>query len=80
MEKLKFFKANVFRDKNAPAQVGYHTTEIYLPVEAISHLTREGTQGSFKIHIKKDYPLNLSFKYSSINPVALSAQQVELIA
>ena len=89
MDKLKFFKATAFADlsvKRPDPTMGISPTgsvEIFLPIEAISHLTIEThntPRGSYKIHVKKNYPLNLPFPIKSINPVNLSQDQVELIA
>lgn len=85
MEKLKIFKATVFVDDSVRRPDPTHgigstgAIELFLPIEAISHLTNSGSHGSYKIHIKKNYPLNLPFLIKSIQASNLSADQIELI-
>lgn len=56
--------------------------EILLPIDAISHLTpieRGNPHRGYKVHIKKNYPLDAPFPIKSYNPGSLTAEQVEVL-
>lgn len=89
MDKLKVIKVTAFiSDVTRSASYinsGYligstGAFEIYLPIDAISHLTKSIQSADvFEVHIKKNYPLNLPFEIKSFNPVRLSVQQLEML-
>lgn len=56
--------------------------EIYLPIDAISHITQRekgSSRAGYNVHIKKNYPLNAPFPVKSINSGFLTPEQVEVI-
>jgi hypothetical protein len=86
-DKLKVFSVVIFaKDDHRFSPQDPHgqsrQMEIYLPVDAISHLTpreRGNPRSGYNIHIKKNYPLDVPFPIKSYNPGYLTAEQVEIL-
>jgi hypothetical protein len=85
-EKLKFFSVIIFAtDDHRFSGQDIHgksrQMEILLPIDAISHLTEReaGNPSSYKIHLKKNYPLDAPFPIKSYNPGFITAEQVEIL-
>lgn len=83
MEKIKVFKVTVFPDITNPAFANAKPTEIFLPVDQISHFTliTEGNPISgYSVHFKKDHSLNLEYPVKSINSVRVDRDSVEVLS
>lgn len=87
MEKILFLKAICFAadDHRFSAQdpnSNGRQAELFLPLEAISHLVqkeRGNINSGYIVHFKKGYPLNPPFPIKSINPVHLNTEQVQVL-
>lgn len=88
MEKLKVIQITAFVHETVkrPDPLNNISTtgsvEIFLPIDAISHLTKEtpgNLRSGYLVHIKKDYPLNLPFLIKSFNAPKITDDQVELL-
>lgn len=91
-EKLKFLSVTIFATDEYVARLeraGVHAVnmdrspmEIYLPVDAISCLTRVepgNNRSPFKVHIKKSYLLDAPFPVKNTGTIHLTPEQVEMI-
>jgi hypothetical protein len=85
-DKLKVFSVVIFATDDYQITpnnaINGRQMEIFLPVDAISHLTpreRENPRSGYNVHLKKNYPLDAPFPIKSYNPGYLTAEQVEIL-
>ena len=82
MEKLRVFKVTAFPDITKPAFANTQPKEIYVPADAVSHLTlidKGNARSGYNVHIKTDHKIDVGFPIKSINSGRIPVDLVEVL-